>query len=47
MKSKISRLFFFLTVILFVYFGLHQVLVAAYVLSVAAARLSRRGAQAQ
>lgn len=40
MKSEISRLFFFSNVILFIYFGLHQVLVAAYVLFVAAPRLS-------
>ena len=40
MKSEISRLFFFSNVSLFIYFGLHQVLVAAYVLFVAAPRLS-------
>ena len=41
MKSEISRpFFFFYNVILFIYFGLHQVLVAAYVLFLAAPRLS-------
>ena len=39
-RAKSLGSFFFANVILFVYFGLHQVLVAAYVLFVAAPRLA-------